>query len=122
MREGHVAHAELVISAQHRERVVDLMAALDADQAGDPTTLVHAHDVAARIGHREVVWVAAADLFDQVDLLDGHLHCGRSLGVGRYPYRPELCADVAGTQTRDVSHQRRITLRRGQPRGGVAEV
>src|SRR5450631_4410337 len=98
------------------------MAALDADQAGDPTTLVHAHDVGARIGHDEVVRVVAADLFDQVDLLDGHLHRGRPLGVGRYPYRPELCAEVAGTQTRDVGHQRRIALCHGQSRGGAAEI
>src|SRR5580704_17076716 len=97
------------------------MAALDADQTGDPTTLVQAHDVAARIGHREVVRVAAADLFDEVDLFDGHLYCGRPLGVGRYPYGPELCSDVAGPQTREVGHQRR-TFCHGQSRCRAAEV
>ena len=113
MRKGHVARAEVVIGTQHRERVIDLMAALDADQAGDATTLVHAHDVGGRIGHGEVVRVAAADLLDEVNLLDGHLHCGRPLGVGRYPYRPELCPDVASAQTRDVGHQRRVALCHG---------
>ena len=33
--QGHVARAGAYICAQHRQRVVDLVAALDADQRGD---------------------------------------------------------------------------------------
>src|ERR1700722_7698750 len=98
------------------------MAALDADQAGDPATLVNTHDVGSHIGHGEVARVATADLFDQVDLLDGHLHRGRTLGVRRYPYRPELRTDVPGVEARDVSHQRPIALRHGQSRGRLTEI
>ena len=51
----HVAGAGGVHLAQYRQRIVDLVTALDADQAGDPVRLVDAAHVGGGIGHLEVV-------------------------------------------------------------------
>ena len=51
MGQRHVARAEHIHLAQHRQRIVDLMTTLEADQGGDAAGLECAHDVVRRIGH-----------------------------------------------------------------------
>ena len=55
VRERHVAHAQLVILPQQRERVLDRVPALDADHRGDLAGAVDAHDVVGRAGELQVV-------------------------------------------------------------------
>ncbi len=118
MGQGHVARAQRIHLTQGRQAVVDLVAALDADQRGHAAGLVDALDVGGGVGHFQVGGPALGHGLDQVDLLDGHLHGGRSGDAGRDPHRPELPPDLAGAQTRNVGHQRDLVAGQGQV-GGV---
>ncbi len=101
----HVARAQNVHLPQRRERVVDLVAALDPDQGGDAAMGVDALDVGGRVGHLEIGGVAADEGLHEVDLLDGFLDRRWSLDFRRDPHRPELSADHSGVQTGNVGHQ-----------------
>ena len=58
--------------------------------------------------HRQVGRVALDHPLDQVDLLQRRLHGFERLEPGRHPNRPELAADVAPAQPRQIGHQRRV--------------
>jgi hypothetical protein len=122
VRQRHVARAEIVILAQHRERIVDLVAAFDADQRGDPAFTLGAADIGNRIRHREVARPARGDRLDEIDLFDRRLHGGRSRRRDRDPHRPELRADMPGAQARYVGHHRGLAGRRRELGGVGSEI
>ncbi len=120
--ERHVARAEVVVGAQHRERVIDLVATLHADQAGDAMRAMLAQDVGRVVGHRQVLRVARAHRLDELDLLERRLHGRRALNGRVNEHRPELRPHPSGAQPRDVGHERRLTRRRGQGERGGAQI
>ena len=90
------------------------MAALDPDETGDPAGAEVPLDVGGRHRQREGLRVAAAEPLHQVDLLQGVHRRVRPLAVDRADgdvRRPELPADAAGAQARDVGHQFRLAHR-----------
>jgi hypothetical protein len=82
--------------------------ALDPDQRGDLAPLVDADDVVGRQGQGERLGVAADQAVDEVDLLQGLADRGAGLArpLRRDEGRPELGADPALAQPRDVGVQR----------------
>ena len=117
VRQRHVARAGVIHLAQHRQGIIDLMAAFDADQRSDFVGFVNAANIRGGVGHRKVGRILRRHAFDQIDLFQGHLHRFEALRLDRYPHRPELRADMSGTQPRDVRHQRRPVP---PPRAGAA--
>jgi hypothetical protein len=115
--ERHVAGAEIVHLPQHRERIVDLMSAFDADERGDLAGAVNPAHVCRGVGDLEVRRIAGGHALDQIDLLERHLHGLGALHVDGHPHRPELSADMPGAQAHDVGHERRHVGRRRQLRG-----
>ena len=89
-----IARAEIMIGAQHREAVVDLAAALDADHRGDAPALVDAAHVGGGARQREGLRIARDDILDQIDLLErlldllGRRQAGRRHRPTRTARRP----------------------------------
>ena len=110
----HVARAGVVHLAQHRQGIVDLMAAFDADQRSNLVRLVNAANIRGRIGHLEIGRILRRHALDQIDLLQRHLHRLEALQSHRYPHRPELRAHMPGAQSRNIRHQRRLARADGQ--------
>src|SRR5262245_42461095 len=96
MRQRHVAHAEAVVHAENAQRVVDGMAALDADERGNLAVLVNADNIVSSRGHGKGVGIVLDELVDEVDLLEG---LGDRLsglgGGGSDECGPELGADAS---------------------------
>ncbi len=107
MGERHVARAGPVQLAQHRQRVADRVSALDADERGDASGAVDAHHVASAGGQLEGVGIQLGQPVHHVDLLEDRLHRGRTGELDRHVDRPELAADPATAQPRDVGVERR---------------
>jgi len=103
--ERHVARAERVEHAQRAERVVDRVAALHADHRGDAAGLERALDVSGGVGNLEDRRPLLRHAMDHVDLL--HRHARRFLAHHRRGriHRPELPADAALPQARNIGHQ-----------------
>ena len=103
---GHVADAQVVLHAQHAERVIDRVAAFHADQRGDLAGLVDAHHVVDREGHLECIRIRLDHTLDDVDLFQRFAHGRALLGrVGGHIGRPELGADASLAQTGYVGVQ-----------------
>ncbi len=106
MGKCHVAPAQRVHLAQCRQRVVDLVTALDTDHRGDAAGLVDARHVGGGVGHLKVGGISFGQRLHEVDLLDRDLDGERPLDLHRDEDRPELTADTPFAQPRDVGHQR----------------
>jgi hypothetical protein len=107
--QGDVADAEPRERPQHPERRRQAVPALDPEQRGDPPAGHRPLDVAGAVRDGEVVRVGRGHPVDGVDLL--HRRHDR-LGLAQVPghvHRPELPADPALAQPRDV----RVQLRTG---------
>ena len=68
--EGHVESPEVVGRPQDRERVLDRVTALHADERGDPARAMDADDVVGGVGDLQVRGIGGHETFDEVDLLD----------------------------------------------------
>ena len=110
VRQRHVARAQRVHHAQRRQRRVDRVAALHADHRRDLAGLEGPLHVVCRRRQHERVGVLRDHAMDDVDLLEGRAHGLLALHRGRHVDRPELPADAAGTEARDVGHHRRLRL------------
>ena len=110
VRQRHVAGTGAVEHPQRPERVVDGVAALHADQRSDPALLERPLHVVCRERQLEGVGGLAHHAIDDVDLLERR--CDRALPgeLGWDIDRPELAADPAAAQPRDVRHDRRLRL------------
>jgi hypothetical protein len=95
-----------VIHAQHRQIIVDLAAAFDAEQRGDATRFLDAADIGRGAGELEILRVAFDDAVNDVDLLQRCLDSGRAGDAGRDINLPELAADMAGAQAGDIGVER----------------
>lgn len=78
------------------------MPALDANQGGDPTSLVCADDLPGTGDEGEVLRVEVDEAFDDVYLLEGELDGVEVLRGAGHVGGPELRAQQAGAQARDV--------------------
>ena len=120
MGQRHVLRAEDVQHAQRRQRVVDRVAALNANQRSDTFGLERALDVRGCVSDLERLGPPHGHAMDDVDLLEGCPHGFIALHARRHIDRPELAADAALPQTRNVGHQFRHRLRNvgfGEDRG-----
>ena len=86
------------------------VAALHADERGDLPLAMDALDVGGGQGQLEGLGITRHHLVDDVNLLEHRLHRGRAGGHRGHIHRPELGADAAGAQARDVRDQRRAEL------------
>ena len=86
------------------------MPAFHADERRDLALLEDALDVVGGERQLERVRVLAHHAMDDVDLLERRGHGALPAIVGRDVDRPELPADAAGAQPRDVRHDRRLRL------------
>ncbi len=102
MGQRQIAGAEQFIGAQHREARVDLAAALDPHHRRDLARFVDAADIGGGGGEFERVGVARDDLADEIDLLERLDHLILLGLAGRDEHRPELPADHALPQSRDI--------------------
>ena len=101
--EGHVADAELVVSAEESEGVLDGMAAFDADEAGDFVGFAGGEDFVGGAGEGEGVGIARNHSVDEVDLFEGL--AGGAAGdheAGGDVCGPELGAEAAEFEAGDV--------------------
>ena len=110
VRQRHVARAEPVEHAQRAERVLDRVAAFDADQARDLIRAEVALDVGRRVRHRQRAWVLCAQSMNEIDLLE---RVDRRVGPGVHRRHgdirgPELPPDMPGAKLRDIGHQPRL--------------
>ena len=78
VRQRHVARTERIHLAQRGKRIVDLVAALDANERSNPAGFVNVDDVVCRIGHLQIVRVASDHCTHKIDLLQRHLYCRRA--------------------------------------------
>jgi hypothetical protein len=110
MRQRDVSHAEIRERAQRAERALQGVPALDADQTRDPPRPEVALDLGHGTGRREGVGVARAHPVHERDLLEGvdRRMRARLHRAGRHVRRPELGADAARAQPRDVGVERRL--------------
>ena len=109
--ERHVAGAQRVHHAQRGQRAVDRVTAFHADHRGDAALLEGALDVVGTERQLEGLGPLLQHAVHDVDLLHrGHHRLGRR-NRRRHVDRPELPAEAAGPQPRDVGHQRRHALR-----------
>ena len=111
MRQRQIRRTEPPIGAQHRELAIDLPPALDADQRRDPACRVNPPDVGSGDGGLEHARIAREDLLHQPDLIERRFDLFRPRQTGRHIDRPELPADLALTQPRNVG----VELGRVQP-------
>ncbi len=118
MGQRHVLRAEDVQRAQRRQRVVDRVAALNANQRSDTFGVERALDVRGCVGDLKCLGPPHGHAMDDVDLFEGCPHGFIALHARRHIDRPELAADAALAQTRNVGHQFRHRLRNV----GLAEV
>jgi hypothetical protein len=104
MRERHVTDAEPPVRAQRAERVLDRMAALDAEQRGDAARGIRTLDVVGREREDEARRIALDHPSRDVDLLELNAReaARADLGRARDVHRPELAADAAGAQAREI--------------------
>ena len=120
VRQRHVARAEGVHLPQHAEAAVDRMAALHAEQRGDPAGLHRLLHIRGGKGKLQPVRIASDQPLHHVDLLDrrhGSLRFGK---VRRDIDRPELGPDPALSQPRQVGmHRAGAALAVGFVRGVV---
>jgi hypothetical protein len=73
MGQRHVARAERVHLPQHRQRAADRMAALHADQRGDPARLERLFSTGSGLAIGQLARVAGDQPFQHVDLLERRL-------------------------------------------------
>ena len=112
MRQRHVASAERMQHAQDGERVIDGMAAFDADERRDLAGLANAHDVVRGVRHLEGVGIRFDEAMNDVDLLERLFHRGLLADrFGVHIRRPELCADTAFLQAFDIGMQQGLRTR-----------
>ena len=118
VRERHVARAHVVVRAQQRERVLDRVSALEAEQRADLPRLEAGLDLVG--GERPLeLGILRDHAARDVDLLE--LHAGVAWLARHVAIRlvrriarlagdvdgPELRADVACFQAREIGHARR---------------
>jgi len=103
----HVAGAGIIELAQQAQGVVDRIAALHADQAGDAAGPVDAADVVGGSGDLEHRRMGGGDALDRVDLLKGGLGRLDRLQAGGDIDRPELGADAARAKAWDIGMEAR---------------
>ncbi len=84
------------------------MAALHADERRDLALLEDPLDVVGGQRQLERVGMLPHHAMDEVDLLEGGGDRGLAGELDRDVDRPELAADRAAAQPRDVGHQRRL--------------
>jgi hypothetical protein len=115
--EGEVAHAQSVQGAQRTEGVVDGVATLGSHQAPDPPAVGQGRVQPVGAGHQDqVVGIPLDHQVDRVHLLErrgDRLLPGEGAGD---EHRPELSADSAGPEPRQVGVQ--LRLRAGDVDGG----
>ncbi len=122
---GHVAHAEVIKSSQQTGLVLDGMAALDADECGDPAGAARGFNLVGGCGEDKGVRVASDDVVaDGVDHLERTPR--RAAGVdqiGADVGGEELRADAARAEFADAGMPR--VLLRGDvpaPHGAAGDV
>ena len=101
VRERHVAHAQVVVRAQRAQRVLDGVAALDPERGPDlprPQRLLHI----VRGQRPDELRVARDDLPRDVDLLELDPRVVLELRLARRVDGPELSAQVAGLDAREI--------------------
>ena len=114
MRQRHVSGAECIQLSQYRQGVIDLMSTLDPDQRSNSTRLMDSTDIGRGVSHLQIGRIALGHLADDVDLLDRRLHRRRLVHLHGHVHGPELAADLAASQTRDIRHQRHSITPKGQ--------
>ena len=102
VRQRHVADAKGVQRAEHAERAVDAVAALRAEQGGDLARLERRLHVVGGQRELEAARVGGDHPVHHVDLLEDRRHGRVAREAGRDVDRPELAADPALHQARDV--------------------
>jgi hypothetical protein len=115
VRQGQVADAEPVQHPEDAQRVRDGVAALGAEQRGDPAAGEGGQHVVGAECELQVVRVAADHPVDEVDLLQRGGHRGVTLQRAGDVDRPELAADPAAPQPRQVGVRRRHGTRQVHP-------
>ena len=106
MGQRHIEHAEFAELAQHRQAAAELVPALDPHQRRDLALRSRRADFGGGLGEHEGVGVRAHHALDDVDLVERGLNRLRAGLAGGDVERPELPADLALAQTRDVGLQR----------------
>ncbi len=101
VRQCHVAHAELVVGAQRAERVLERVAALHAEQRGDPAIAFRLADLGDAGRQPQCLRVPLDHSPRELDLLELVTRV-TATGLARYVHRPELRADAAGAQAFEV--------------------
>ena len=105
MGQGHVAGPGVVEDPQQAQGIIDRIAALHPDQAGDPSGPVDAFDVIGRGRQFERLRIGGDQPLDRVDLFKRRLGRLDRRQVSRHIDRPELPPDAPGPQARNVGVQ-----------------
>ena len=96
-------HSQLMEHPQSTEATPDLVPALHSAHRGYSPLCENSPDVLCGVSHLEARRILVAKLMDKIDLLQGHLNTLRARDCCRCVHRPELCADAALPEPRDVS-------------------
>ena len=111
MRERHVPGTHRVQSSQLFNRVFDRVSTFDANERRDLAGSASSFDILDRARCGECLWVARDHSLHDLDLLDGHLMSRAVVGSVRWDIdRPELRADIACVQSRNIGMQLRLRL------------
>ncbi|OQB89407.1 MAG: hypothetical protein BWX84_02427 [Verrucomicrobia bacterium ADurb.Bin118] len=106
VRQCQITRAQFMQHAQHRQRVAQRMAALDADERRNPAHAMNPFDVIGGAGQFKRVRVIFDQAMHQIGLFQSHFH-GRGGGkLRRHIDGPELRAHPAGPQPRDIRRPR----------------
>jgi hypothetical protein len=103
--ERHVADAEAVQRTQHAERLVDRMAALRAEQRGDPAVGEGRAGLFRRRDDSQLRRISLRQRVHQLGLLDDRGDRRVTSQPTRYVHGPELNSDPAGPQSGEICVQ-----------------
>ena len=110
VRQRHVARSQRIHLAQHRQAAADRLTAFHADQRGDLARTHCLLNFGGAGGKAHVARIARDQALGDVDLLERRLHGLRPGQTGIDIDRPELRADMAPAQPREVGLHRPLPL------------
>ena len=112
--QGHVPRTEVIQPAQRRERVLDRMSTLDADQRGDFARSMDPLDVIGGEGNLQVVGITSHQPANEIDLFERDL--------GSLPFAHRFDRGVGGPELRanaPFAEPRQVGIERGLRQGNI---